>query len=67
MSLVMGESPRLSLAVVLYISLLTIHWSIIVTCSMVNEGESGKGNLEYKTSWCMLILLTCFISWTVAA
>jgi len=50
MSLVMGESPRLSLAVVLYISLLTIHWSIIVTCSMVNEGESGKGNLEYKTS-----------------
>lgn len=45
MSLVKGESPRLSLAVVLYITLLTIHWSIIVACSMVNEGESGKENL----------------------
>lgn len=45
MSLAKGESPRLSLAIVLYITLLTIHWSIIITCSMVNEGESGKGNL----------------------
>lgn len=45
MSLAKGESPRLSRAIVLYITLLTIHWSIIITCSMVNEGESGKGNL----------------------
>lgn len=45
MSSVKGESPRLYLAVVLYVTLLTIHWSIITTCSMVNEGEPGKGNL----------------------
>lgn len=45
MSLVKGESPRLYLAVVLYIPLLTVHWSIITIYSMVNQGEPGKGNL----------------------
>lgn len=45
MSLVKGENPRLSLVTVLYITPLTIHWSGIITCSMVNEGEYVKGNL----------------------
>lgn len=45
MSLVKGERSRLSFAVAFYLMLLTIQWSIVITCSMVCEGESGKGNL----------------------
>lgn len=45
MNLVKGESSRLSLAVAFYIMLLTIHCPIIITCSMVYEGETSKGNL----------------------